>query len=90
MSLKDKVKKWYPNRGIATALDKPHYFDEDVRKVVLDFIEADLIYSPNKKKCTDCGIERNIFYEKWNHNRYKLYVNCQKCYLKRIFGDFEK
>lgn len=38
MVLKDKEIRWYPKReGFATAIDKPHFFSEDVKETVKKF-----------------------------------------------------
>ena len=63
---------------------------EMVKEAIVNFKETNLVYCPVKNKCSNCESEINIFYEKWNKNNYKLFINCQDCYLKHIFGDFEK
>ena len=59
MSLKDKVMKWYPNRGIATALDKPHYFEEDVKEAVNELKSTLIKYREDEIHLDDIIAEIN-------------------------------
>lgn len=91
MSLKDKAKIDTRNKLIdsdGSMRELRIYFEDDVKKAILELSKYTLFEAPYKPKCDSCGVKMLMI---WTRDKYKpqKYHYCRKCLIKEIFGDWE-